>query len=73
MTFPALDTVKKDMRLVVDVTARFDWREPPRDERERIMREQADVEARRAAQRIQYIAQAMVAEILSAYGADRGL
>ncbi len=73
MSIPTLETNDKRMRLVVEVTARFDWREPPKDEPERIMRENADIEARRAAHRIQYIAQAMVAEILSAYGAERGL
>jgi hypothetical protein len=59
------DDQKKDMRLVVDVTARLDWRLPPKDENERIMRESASQEANACAHEIRDAVYLLVAILLT--------
>lgn len=54
-----------EAKLVVDVTARFSWPEPPKDMHERIIREQADVMAAYAVDRLRQSFRLLVAEFLN--------
>lgn len=55
----------KDMKLVVEVTARIDWRDPPKTDGERIMREVASHEANACAHEIRDAVQLLVAILLT--------
>lgn len=54
------------VRMYVGVSARYHWRLPPKDDAERLMREQADVGLSVIASRISPLVQLMMSEILAA-------
>jgi len=56
----------KKMKLIVDVRARFDWLEPPKDTAEELARVQADIMAGVAADRLRQAFHLLVAEFLNA-------
>ena len=51
-------------RLVVEVQARFDWPEPPKDIAEQVMREQLDAEVGAIAAQLKQAVNLLVAEFL---------
>ena len=53
------------MKLIVDVKARFDWLEPPKDTADEVVRAQADILAGVAADRLKQAFHLLVAEFLS--------
>jgi hypothetical protein len=60
----SIEKEPKEMRLVVDVRARLDWLHPPKNERERILREVANNEAAKVAHDLHAVVQLLVAMML---------
>ena len=56
------------MKLVVNVSAKFEWLEPPKNMEEQVIREQADVMAKAAAHNLNTAVQLLVLELLNARG-----
>ena len=53
-------------RIVVDVAARIDWMNPPKDRAEEAMREHANVLTAAAGKKLEVAVQLLVAELLNA-------
>lgn len=63
----------RKMKLVVEVRARIDWIEPPKDTNEAAMREYANNMATKAAAQLEPVVQSMVAVLLNATDSNGGI